>query len=284
MAHRRGRQDDDGRGAVRRARSLRGARSAGRRDLERDGLLEKIEHAPARRRPLRALRHGGRADGLAAVVREDRRRSPPTAIARGATTGASGSFPSAGRTTYYDWMDEHPRLVHLAPALVGAPHPGLVLRRLRRDDRGERDADRVPQCGRTCSRRTTDVLDTWFSRGCGRSARSAGPTTRTTCGATTRPIVLVTGFDIIFFWVARMIMLGLRFTGDVPFRDVYMHGAGARRARPEDEQVEGQRRRSARDHRRVRRRRAAVHAGGDGVARQRHRAVGGRLSRLPPVR
>ena len=36
--------------------------------------------------------------------------------------------------------------------------------------------------------------------------------------------MLVTGFDIIFFWVARMMMLGLRFMGDVPFREVYIHG------------------------------------------------------------
>src|SRR3989337_4481286 len=36
--------------------------------------------------------------------------------------------------------------------------------------------------------------------------------------------VLVTGFDILFFWVARMMMMGLKFMGDVPFRDVYIHG------------------------------------------------------------
>ncbi len=36
--------------------------------------------------------------------------------------------------------------------------------------------------------------------------------------------VLVTGFDIIFFWVARMIMIGLKFMGEVPFREVYVHG------------------------------------------------------------
>ena len=36
--------------------------------------------------------------------------------------------------------------------------------------------------------------------------------------------MLVTGFDIIFFWVARMIMMGIKFMGDVPFREVYIHG------------------------------------------------------------
>ena len=46
--------------------------------------------------------------------------------------------------------------------------------------------------------------------------------TRPTCAAITRPALLVTGFDIIFFWVARMMMLGLWFTDQVPFRDVYI--------------------------------------------------------------
>jgi valyl-tRNA synthetase len=52
--------------------------------------------------------------------------------------------------------------------------------------------------------------------------------------------VLVTGFDIIFFWVARMIMMGLKFMGDVPFREVYITAWCATR-RPEDVEVQGQR-------------------------------------------
>jgi hypothetical protein len=52
--------------------------------------------------------------------------------------------------------------------------------------------------------------------------------------------VLVTGFDIIFFWVARMMMMGLHFMGKVPFREVYVTGPGARFAWQQDVEIEGQ--------------------------------------------
>ena len=69
-----------------------------------------------------------------------------------------------------------------------------------------------------------DVLDTWFSSALWPFSTLGWPE-RTPELATFYPTsVLVTGFDIIFFWVARMIMMGLRFMGDVPFREVYIHG------------------------------------------------------------
>jgi valyl-tRNA synthetase len=69
-----------------------------------------------------------------------------------------------------------------------------------------------------------DVLDTWFSSGLWPFSTLGWPE-RTPALATWYPgNVLVTGFDIIFFWVARMIMMGLKFMGDVPFREVYIHG------------------------------------------------------------
>ncbi len=73
-------------------------------------------------------------------------------------------------------------------------------------------------------RRDEDVLDTWFSSALWPFSTLGWPQ-RTPELATFYPsTVLVTGFDIIFFWVARMIMMGLEFTGDVPFREVYITG------------------------------------------------------------
>jgi valyl-tRNA synthetase len=73
-------------------------------------------------------------------------------------------------------------------------------------------------------RRDEDVLDTWFSSALWPFSTQGWPE-RTPALAKFYPSqVLVTGFDIIFFWVARMIMMGLKFMGSVPFRDVYIHG------------------------------------------------------------
>ncbi|MBI1724954.1 MAG: valine--tRNA ligase, partial [Candidatus Tectomicrobia bacterium] len=72
-------------------------------------------------------------------------------------------------------------------------------------------------------RRETDVLDTWFSSGLWPFSTFGWPGRSRDLEFFYPTSVLVTGFDIIFFWVARMIMMGLKFMGDVPFRDVYIH-------------------------------------------------------------
>ncbi len=69
-----------------------------------------------------------------------------------------------------------------------------------------------------------DVLDTWFSSGQWPYSTLGWPDATDTLARHYPTDVLVTGFDIIFFWVARMAMLGLHFMGDVPFRTVLIHG------------------------------------------------------------
>jgi len=69
-----------------------------------------------------------------------------------------------------------------------------------------------------------DVLDTWFSSALWPFSTLGWPEKTEALEDFYPGSVLVTGFDIIFFWVARMIMFGLRFMGDVPFREVYIHG------------------------------------------------------------
>ena len=69
-----------------------------------------------------------------------------------------------------------------------------------------------------------DVLDTWFSSALWPFSTLGWPDETEALKTFYPTSVLVTGFDIIFFWVARMIMMGLKFTGEVPFREVYIHG------------------------------------------------------------
>ena len=73
-------------------------------------------------------------------------------------------------------------------------------------------------------RQDDDVLDTWFSSALWPFSTQGWPQQTAALKTYYPTSVLVTGFDIIFFWVARMIMMGLKFTGEVPFRDVYIHG------------------------------------------------------------
>ena len=70
----------------------------------------------------------------------------------------------------------------------------------------------------------TDVLDTWFSSALWPFSTLGWPEKNPSLDEFYPGNVLVTGFDIIFFWVARMIMMGLKFMGDVPFHEVYIHG------------------------------------------------------------
>ncbi|MGD0962008.1 MAG: valine--tRNA ligase, partial [Methylomonas sp.] len=70
----------------------------------------------------------------------------------------------------------------------------------------------------------TDVLDTWFSSALWPFSTLGWPQATPELALHYPTSVLVTGFDIIFFWVARMIMMGLKFQGEVPFREVYIHG------------------------------------------------------------
>jgi valyl-tRNA synthetase len=84
------------------------------------------------------------------------------------------------------------------------------------------DLTACPQCGGAV-RQDPDVLDTWFSSGLWPFSTLGWPDDTPELRTFYPTAVLVTGYDILFFWVARMAMLGLHLTGEVPFRDVYIH-------------------------------------------------------------
>ncbi|MGA7414444.1 MAG: valine--tRNA ligase [Bryobacteraceae bacterium] len=81
-----------------------------------------------------------------------------------------------------------------------------------------------PKCHSTELEQDTDVLDTWFSSGLWPFSTLGWPDDTEDLRTFYPTSLLITGFDILFFWVARMIMLGIWSTGDVPFREVHMHG------------------------------------------------------------
>jgi len=88
----------------------------------------------------------------------------------------------------------------------------------------EKDPTTCSKCGSTQIRQDDDVLDTWFSSALWPFSTLGWPKQTESLKTFYPTSVLVTGHDILFFWVARMIMMGLEFVKDVPFRKVFLHG------------------------------------------------------------
>jgi valyl-tRNA synthetase len=85
------------------------------------------------------------------------------------------------------------------------------------------DPTKCPKCGSSEVVRDPDVLDTWFSSGLWPFSTLGWPEQTPDYRKYYPTSLLITGYDILFFWVARMIMMGLHLTGKVPFRVVYLH-------------------------------------------------------------
>ena len=97
------------------------------------------------------------------------------------------------------------------------------------DDCGETSVSRddlavCPKCGSKHIHQDEDVLDTWFSSGLWPFETMGWPEETAELKQFYPTSTLVTGYDIIFFWVARMVMMGLEFGKDIPFKTVYIHG------------------------------------------------------------
>jgi len=85
------------------------------------------------------------------------------------------------------------------------------------------DPDVCPFCGSTTLRQENDVLDTWFSSALWPFSTLGWPENTKELATFYPTSVLITSFDILFFWVARMMMMGLHIMDEVPFHDVYLH-------------------------------------------------------------
>lgn len=137
--------------------------------------------------------------------------------------GDSRIFPVNWNRLYFDWLDDIrdwciSRQIwwgHRIPAWTCADCNELIVSR--------KDPRSCPACGKTDLIQDEDVLDTWFSSALWPFSTLGWPDRTRDLEVFYPTRVLVTGFDIIFFWVARMMMMGLEFMDMVPFRDIYIH-------------------------------------------------------------
>jgi valyl-tRNA synthetase len=137
--------------------------------------------------------------------------------------GRTRIIPEMWTKTYYDWMlnikdwciSRQIWWGHQIPAWTCPACGKMVV------------AMQVPQACAACGRKDlvqeTDVLDTWFSSALWPFSTLGWPNQTPLLKTFYPTSVLVTAFDILFFWVARMMMMGLHFMDDIPFRDVYIH-------------------------------------------------------------
>jgi len=143
-------------------------------------------------------------------------------------SGRTRFVPQQWENTFFAWMrDIQPWCIsrqlwwgHRIPAWFGADGHVFVAH-----DEAEAQAQAAAHYGRPETLvQDEDVLDTWFSSGLWPFSTLGWPDQTPELARYYPGDVLVTGFDIIFFWVARMMMMGLYVMDDVPFRDVYIHG------------------------------------------------------------
>jgi valyl-tRNA synthetase len=197
------------------------ARKAVVEDLDRGGLLAGVkdhEHE---------VPHCDRCETLVQPLLSEQwfmRMKPLAEPALAAVREGRVRFhPKSWENTYYHWMENIRDWAisrqlwwgHRIPAWrCGACSEWTVV---------ADDPERCAHCGSSDLTQETDVLDTWFSSALWPFSTMGWPDDTPELRRFYPTNVLSTAFDIIFFWVARMIMMGLHFMGEVPFREVYIH-------------------------------------------------------------
>lgn len=131
--------------------------------------------------------------------------------------------PEQWTNTYYQWMENIRDWCISRQLWWGHRIPAWTCDECGHVTVSEEDPIYCEKCSSKEINQDEDVLDTWFSSALWPFSTMGWPDDTPELRYFYPTSLLVTGFDIIFFWVARMIMMGLKFMGDVPFRDVYIH-------------------------------------------------------------
>jgi valyl-tRNA synthetase len=194
-------------------------------DLEALGLVDQIESIT------HAVPHGDRSNVVIEPYLTEQWYVNAAELAKPAIAavreGKTRFIPENWANTYFNWMENiQPWCIsrqlwwgHQIPAWYGPDGKYFVA-----ENEAEAQAEADKLYGQpTKLTRDDDVLDTWFSSALWPFSTLGWPDDTKEVARFYPTDALVTGFDIIFFWVARMMMMGLHFRKEVPFRDVYIH-------------------------------------------------------------
>ena len=190
-------------------------------DLEKDNLLEKKE--PYRHATGHCYRCKTMIEPLLSkqwfVKTEPLAKKAIDAVKSGRTK----ILPGTWENVYFDWMNNIRDWCISRQIWWGHRIPAWFC-----DECGEiivakDEPTECPSCKNSGLRQETDVLDTWFSSALWPFSTLGWPDNTEALKMFYPTSALVTGFDILFFWVARMMMMGLHFMDDIPFSDVYIH-------------------------------------------------------------
>ena len=137
--------------------------------------------------------------------------------------GRTKIVPSNWEGVYYEWMNNIRDWCVSRQIWWGHRIPAWYCQDCGEVIVSKDDPSACHSCKSTNLQQETDVLDTWFSSALWPFSTLGWPDSTDELKTFYPTSVLVTGFDILFFWVARMMMMGIWFMGDIPFRDVYIH-------------------------------------------------------------
>ncbi len=138
-------------------------------------------------------------------------------------SGKTRIIPEVWTKTYYDWMYNIKDWCISRQIWWGHQIPAWTCLNCNEMMVSMEAPSQCSQCGHHELEQESDVLDTWFSSALWPFSTMGWPDQTDLLKTFYPTSALVTGFDILFFWVARMMMMGIHFMGEVPFKDVYVH-------------------------------------------------------------
>ncbi len=190
-------------------------------DLKEGGLLEKIE--PYRN----AIGHCYRCKTMIEPLLSKQWFVKVGPLAEKALEavkdGRTRIVPANWENVYFEWMTNIKDWCVSRQIWWGHRIPAWYCRKCGEITVAREEPKACSACGAEDLEQETDVLDTWFSSALWPFSTLGWPDQTDALKTFYPTSVLVTGFDILFFWVARMMMMGIHFMGEIPFRDVYIH-------------------------------------------------------------